>query len=291
MKMTDEGNKKVPWGLVLMGGGARGLAHIGLLEVLEGEGITPDVVTGTSMGAIVGGLYAAGLEARELRRLARDLDLKKYVPPRILAMVRKRNNPILNHFLFDFYIEKALGSKARKGGDRVENYLKNLTGDVQIENLPLKFGCNALDLVSGREHNFVSGPLYKAIRASMAYPVALDPARVRGRLFLDGGIVNNVPVRLAREIGAGKVVVSDIDRPVKPMAASRFKKTFEILERAYHIAVATATKEKLKEADLVLAIPLEVDVLDFSRNDYVMRKGWRAAEENVPAIKRLIGIE
>jgi NTE family protein len=278
--------KKDAWGLVLIGGGARGFAHIGLLEVLETDGIVPDVVTGTSMGAIVGGLYAAGIPTRELRRLAAELSLEKFVPLKILAVIRRMNNPLLNYFIFDFYIERTLGSKVKTDGDKVEAYLRSLVGDVLIEELPMKFGCNAVDLLSGREHSFKTGPLFKAIRASMAYPMAIDPARESDRLFIDGGVVNNAPVRLARELGAARVMVSDIDKPVNPVTEEHLKRSFDLLERAFDIAMASSTEERVREADYILRIPLDVDVLDFSRNSYIVRKGKREGLKNLETIRR-----
>jgi NTE family protein len=291
IKKTGGKRGSGPWGLTLIGGGARGLAHIGVLEVLEESGITPDIVTGTSMGAIIGGLYAAGVSSDDLARVAFDLSLEKSVPSGILSIIRKKTNPLLNYFLFDIYIERAMGAKVQATGDRAEAYFKSIIGDVMIEDLPVRFGCNAVDLVSGREHHFTSGPLYKAIRASMAYPMALDPVKMKGGIFLDGGIVNNAPVRLARKLGAERVMVSDIDRPVKPMPASRLKKNIDILERALHIAMASITEEQVREADFVLRIPLNVDVLDFSRNTAVVRRGRRAAEDNLAAIRSFAGLE
>lgn len=283
--MSRHSKNKTPWGLVLMGGGARGLAHIGVLEVFEKNGLVPDVVTGTSMGAIIGGFYAAGVPLKDMRRLAADLSFKKYISPRVYSILSRRRNPVLDYFLLDLYLQKVLGKESGLVGDRVEGYLRRFVGDVDIERLPVRFACNAVDVLSGRERLFTEGKLYKAVRASMSYPLAFKPARHEKAVLLDGGIVNNVPVEAARDLGAEKVLVSDVHRPVKPVPASKIGNALDLLQRVVHIAMTRADEDKLRAADFVLEVNPEVEVFDFSRVRAVIGRGRQAAEARLQDIR------
>lgn len=199
------------WALVLMGGGARALAHIGVLEVLLDNDLVPPIITGTSMGAIIGGLFAAGYLPPELEKLGRQLSYGR------LSGLRRSKIPIpdklVDYLMLESYQKRLLRRIGVKKEKLLEEHLRELVDDVLIEELPVRFGCNAVDLVSGQEVNFTSGPLHLALRASMAFPFVIEPARFSGRLLVDGGLLNNCPIRLARELGATRVFVPDVHRP------------------------------------------------------------------------------
>jgi NTE family protein len=206
-------------GLVLGGGGARGAAHVGVLKVLEELRIPVDYIAGTSMGSIVGGLYASGMSAREIERemLAMNWDdLFTDAPARADRSFRRKRDD-------DFYTIKAKVGIADGEigiplafirGQKFDLELNRLMLPVyevkEFDRLPIPLRAVAADIETGKEVVLSSGSLVKAIRASMAVPAVFDPVEIDGRLLVDGGIANNVPVSVAREMGADVLIVVDV---------------------------------------------------------------------------------
>jgi NTE family protein len=170
-------------GLALGGGAARGLAHIGVLEALSEAGLEPQIVAGTSIGAIAGGFYAAG-RLDELHSLARGLTLRQLLR----------------------YLDVNLSGSSLMTGKRLEKTLASHIGDLHIENLPKQFVAVATELGSGQEVWLTKGSLAAALRASYALPGILKPIRIGGRWLMDGALVNPVPVSAARALGAQFVI-------------------------------------------------------------------------------------
>jgi NTE family protein len=170
-------------GYALGGGGARGLSHIGVMKVLEEHGIYPDVIAGTSIGALVGALYASGLRAGDIERALR-LDLRRLA---MLADVRLSLSGLVQ-------------------GKRVASALESFLGDLHFEDLKIPFACLATDIVNGQEVVLRTGPVISAVRASISVPGLFTPVKVRGRYLVDGGLVNMVPVSTCRDLGAEYVV-------------------------------------------------------------------------------------
>ncbi len=282
----EEEMEKARWGLVLMGGGARAIAHIGVLEALVEHDLIPSVITGTSMGAVIGGLFAAGYFPPELEKISHELSYHR------LSQLRRKRlpipDPLFDYLLVETYQRRIMREAVRKNADPIEMKLRELVGDVRIEELSLKFGCNAVDLVSGREINFTSGPLYRALRASLAFPFVIRPARFSGMLLVDGGLLNNCPVRLARELGAVRVFAPDVHRPLKKIPASRFTSAFVMVHRMVQVVLADSTDSKLPEADLVVKINPGVDTFDFTTVRRVINLGKKVTLENIQAIKEMI---
>ncbi len=172
-------------GLALGGGGARGLAHIGILKVLEEEGLRADFVAGTSVGSLIGALYCCGYGWRELADLARSIDwtdLIAFTVPR-LGLVNAR---------------------------KLERLVERLTEKRTVEQLPVPFRAVAVDITSGEEVVLSSGPVSRAVRASASIPVIFEPARWEGRLLVDGGMLDNVPTGVVRDMGAEVVVAVNL---------------------------------------------------------------------------------
>lgn len=207
--------------LVLSGGGARGLAHIGVLRVLDSLGVRPSLVVGTSMGALVGALYAGGLSAREIDSLARALPFE--------ALFR-RYSPIVTLTAGDFgsphtVLPPTFVLELRRGRYRVQSPVArepqinalfnelllraNLSAGGNFDRLPMRFRAVATDVRARSPVVLDRGDLAEAVRASIAIPVVFAPIELNGRLLVDGGLTANVPVRVARESGASHVLVSD----------------------------------------------------------------------------------
>jgi predicted acylesterase/phospholipase RssA len=176
--LPDKKEKRI--GYALGGGAARGLFHIGVLSVFEEYGIYPDVITGTSMGSIIGALYASGYSAAELKQMAIDLDWKQII--RLTDITLPLNGLVQ--------------------GRRITALLKSIIKDRDISQLKIKYACVATDLTTGEQIVFDKGPLIDAIRASISIPLIFTPVKVAGRILVDGGLVNVVPVSVCRDLGA-----------------------------------------------------------------------------------------
>lgn len=181
-------------GLALGSGGARGAAHVGVLKVLEREGIKVSAIAGTSIGAMVGGAYAAGIP---LSRIEEEW----------LTTSRRK---LLRSFLPTF------PRTGLSSGAGLRRYLREILGDVRIEELPIPFAAVATDLDTGEAVVLRSGPLVEAIRASTAIPGVFQPVRWEGRLLVDGGMVEPLPVRVCRELGADIVIAVDTNPAPHP---------------------------------------------------------------------------
>jgi len=270
-----------------MGGGARGLAHIGVIRVLDKHGLVPDVVAGTSMGALVGGLYAYGLSGAQLTDMLDGMGLPG-APGRPGVLKRRSRNLFEDLLVADYksrFISKIAGGK----GDSIEAFLRQCVGAARIEDLPVKFICNAVDLVSGQEVLFTRGRLSRALRASMSVPLVFEPVRMGGMLLLDGGVLNSAPVEAARAAGAEVAVLVDVHRPLRRVGRAKLRNTIQIVQRTVEVATAASFEERARHADFVLRIPVDQGLLSFSEPARIARKGEQAAEARLEGLKDAIG--
>lgn len=281
--------KKPKWALVLMGGGSRGLAHIGILNVLQKNGLTPDIIVGTSMGAVIGGLFASGISPTKLKEIANDFNLNNFIERPNLPFLKKKSQiSILDFLMLESYKSRLLKRLGLNREDKMEAYLRNLIGEVCIEELPMKFACNAVDLISGREIIFENGKLYKALRATMSLPILFEPTKIDGMMLLDGGVLNNAPVGIARNLDAHKVILVDVHKDIKEVPSEEIKNTFQLLHRMVETMVAYTTEDKINRADLVIRIDLEMDALDYSDYLRIVETGENIGNENIDKIKKLV---
>lgn len=248
-------------GLALGGGAARGFAHIGVLQVLEEAGISPDLVVGTSAGSLVAALYAAGLSGTELASVARHMD------------------------------ETALTDWAFPGrglirGEALARFVRERTGGRSIEQMKLPLGIVATDLDSGEPILFRSGDTGTAVRASSAVPAMFQPVRIRGREYVDGGLVSPVPVRFARQMGATLVLAVDISQAPEGGATGD---PLRMLLQTFTIMGRSINRLELRDADLVLR-PVLADVAgsDFRPRERAIAAGRTAALQQLPALRQRI---
>ncbi|HAV10055.1 MAG TPA: hypothetical protein DCX22_00305 [Dehalococcoidia bacterium] len=171
-------------GYALGGGVARGLFHIGVLNVLEENHFYPDIIVGTSMGAVIGALYASGMTAGEIKKRAMEMDWRQ--------MYR--------------FADIAMPMRGFIQGNRVTSFLKKLLKEKNFSQLERKFACVATDIMTGEQVVMLKGSLVEAIRASISMPVIFTPVKRRGRYLVDGGLVNVVPVSVCRDLGADYVI-------------------------------------------------------------------------------------
>jgi len=281
-------------GLALGGGGARGLAHIGVLKVLEDEGIEIEAITGCSMGAVIGGLYAYFGDARQVEQhILQAINSPKYKKYRISSMSETDKKEGKNYFeqFFD-YIEirlaaiKSLGRLSYFDEEKTSEMFE-IIPDVLIEDLKIKFSAIATDLISGEEINFTRGNLRQVIRASSAIPGIFPPVKIDNYLLVDGSASESVPAGKVREIGADRVLAVDVTRSIK--IAEPTDNIISILYRTESITSYHLSRLKLRQADLVIRPRVrELFWADFDRTADIIEKGELAARENMNAIKRLV---
>ncbi len=203
--------------LVLSGGGAKGFAHIGVLKILEKEGIPIDIIVGTSMGSLVGGIYSLGYEAAELESLVKSLNWETTISDEVPRLSLSKNEQLLKQ---RYFISLPVSEKkitlplGMINGQNVLNKFCGLAGEVPVDadfsKLPISFACVAADLETGEEVVLDKGFLPTAMYSSMAIPFAFQPSSRDGRLLVDGGIVNNFPTDVAKQMGADIIIGVDI---------------------------------------------------------------------------------
>jgi NTE family protein len=279
------------WALVLMGGGARGLAHVGVLRVLEKQGLLPDVIAGTSMGGLVGGLFAAGFSGRKLTEMLGGLPFGDRAGKSTRPNIFKRPLNLFEDILLSDTKNRFFGKIGLGKGDAVEAYLKACVGDVLIEDLPVKFVCNAVDLVSGKEVLLTEGLLYKALRATMSLPLVFAPVKMGRMVLFDGGILSSAPVEAARAAGAEVTVLVDIHRPLRRVPREKIRSSIQIVQRTIEVASSASFEERARHADFVLRVPVDQGVLHFAEPERIAMKGERVATAMLPALKKAVGAE
>jgi NTE family protein len=285
-------------GLALSGGGARGAAHVGVLRVLEELRIPVDHIAGTSMGSIIAGLYASGMTLDEIEHALITMDWEHIFdddPPREeLSFRRKRDD--------DLYLIKAKpGIKAGElkfpagliQGQKFDLALRELTLPVAAVNdfdrLTIPFRAVASDIGTGEEVVLASGDLAKAMRASMAVPGAFAPAQIDGRVLVDGGITNNLPVSVVRDMGADIVIAVDISTPLA--SPDEVQNVLQITAQLTSIMTRTNTERQiasLTKRDILIVPNLgDITSADFTRAGEAIPAGAAAAEAARPQLVRL----
>lgn len=220
---ADNGNARPKIGLALSGGGARGGAHVGVLKALEELGVEVDYIAGTSMGAIIGGLYASGYSASEIEEILIGTDWKKAMTDRPARRDRTMRKKELESQFFIPYrigfnngkIQMPLGAIEGQHLDQLfHDMLLPVVGVHEFDQLPIPFRAVATDLVSGEAVILSGGSLPDSLRASMSVPGVFAPVRIDGKILVDGGMSNNLPVDVVRQMGAQIVIAVDISSPM-----------------------------------------------------------------------------
>jgi NTE family protein len=285
-------------GLVLSGGGARGVAHIGVLKVLEEQHVPIDAIAGTSMGAVVGGLYASGLTASEIERIMTSLNWQEAFrdrPPREDLTLRRKqeDDNFLVKFPLGLHGNKVLLPKGLIQGQRLNQMLRRLTLPVarltNFDDLPTPFRALATDLETGDAVTLDSGDLTSAMRASMSAPGVFAPVERDGRLLVDGGIAENLPVDIARSMGVDILIVVDVGSPL--LTRDKLNSVPVISNQMIAILIQRNSKEQLEKLgaqDILISPPLgDTSSYDFGNVKRVIAVGERAARESVPRFATL----
>ncbi len=287
--------KKV--GLALGGGGVRGLAHVGVLKVLEQEGIGVDLIVGTSAGSLIGGAYAAGLSVRQitsrvdayikspefqdsaLRSLSQSFSqAPKSFLERSQSFVRNR-----------YWLFRALFSVSILPSEDFQSLINYLLPDIDIRQTRIPFYAVTTDLITGEQVVFSEGSLRQAVLASSSVPGAAEPVRIGQWLLADGGITSLVPVHAAQKAGAELVIAVMVDRELPPDAEIETAK--DILYRAGEITANKLEEAELKDADVVIRPALgSMHWSDFSRAAELVKIGEDAARDALGHVESRLGI-
>ncbi|MEO8626608.1 MAG: patatin-like phospholipase family protein [Betaproteobacteria bacterium] len=247
--------------LVLGGGGAKGFAHIGVIKALESQGIQPDIVVGTSAGAVVGALYAAGNSGFELQKIA--LDLKE-----------------------SMFNDWTLPDRGFFRGASLQEFINKTVHNRPLEKLNRPIGIVATDLQSGEAVVFLRGDTGQAVRASSTFPGVFQPVQIAGREYVDGGLVSPLPVRTAKQMGADIVIASDIS--AKP-ALGRVLDTIDVLLQSFAIMGHTIASQELLQADVVIKPDIsKLNATDFQSRHLAILEGERAGLAAVPQLRQKI---
>lgn len=279
-------------GLVLSGGGAKGFAHIGVLKVLEEAGIRVDYITGTSMGGIVGGLYAIGYDAKSLERLVLEQNwsdlLNDEFSRRNLSMRDKDENDkyILSFALRGFSIELPRGLIR---GQKLSSKLSRLTLPYHHINdfsrFPIPFQCIGTDIETGQAYIMDRGLLPEALRASMSIPSVFIPIEIDNRLLVDGGVVRNFPVSDVKKMGADLVIGVDVGQPL--YKKSELDSLAKIMEQSVSFLGDFSTKQQRKLCDILILPDIQgLGSSDFDLAEIIIKRGETAAREMLPQIKK-----
>ena len=290
--------------VVLSGGGAKGMAHIGVLKVLEKAGIPIDIVTGTSMGSIIGGLYSIGYNANALDSVARAQDWS-YVISDKEDMRRQSLRDRLRQYTYVFTTGLSIGKRDMNAGGLIKG--KNLAELFQhlctgytdsldfSKDLPIPFACVATDIIDNSEVDFHSGRLPQAMRSSMSIPGAFSPVRIGERVLVDGGLKNNYPADIAKEMGAEIIIGVTVQGA--PKVAEDLSGTMSIISQIVDVNCKNKVEDNLAITDLHMQVDTKgYGSASFSAEaiDTLIRRGEEEAMrhwDEIIALKQRIGID
>ena len=263
-------------GLVLGGGGARGMAHIGVIEELERLGVPVDCIAGTSMGALIGGLYAAGMSAAELRALVEDLDwvdaFDDQTPREARPAQRRRDDLLVLPASVGVRDGEVILPEGAFSGQKIElrlaRELSQRTRDGTFASLPIPFRAVATDLATGAAVTLAEGSVARAMRASMSIPAVFTPIRDGERLLVDGALANNLPIDVVRDMGAEVIIAVDVATPLMDSMAMR--SALNVMRQLSHLMVQQNTRPQiasLGNEDILIEPKLAANLgpMDFDR--------------------------
>lgn len=287
----DQQRPKV--GLVLSGGGAKGFAHIGVLKVLEQAGVKIDYIGGTSMGAVVGGLYASGYNASQIDSIFKETDfdalLSDFIPRSSKNFYEKRNDE-LYAFTLPFNKMRIGIPAALSRGMYNYNLLNKLTYKVRhirdFNKLPIPFLCVASNIETGEEVLLNKGYLAQAILASGAFPTLFSPVEIDGKLLVDGGVTNNYPVEEIKKLGAEIIIGVDVQDDLKDRQS--LKDATRILVQISNLSMIEKMREKVKMTDIYIKPDItNYGVISFDQGQEIIKRGEEAAFAVYDKIKAL----
>jgi len=249
-------------GLALSGGAARGIAHIGVLKALREAQIPVDMIAGASSGALIGALYASGLDIETIEKVALGLKWKEFA---------------------DFTLPK-MGLISGKG---IEEFVSEHTGVSDFRELKIPLAIVTTDLVTEREMVFKEGPLARIVQASCSIPGVYTPVKYEDMLLVDGGVVNILPTNILRRMGADFVIGVDVN--TRATISPEPKNVFQVILQSWDVVTRQGAERARKDADLVIYPEIgDISKVDLKRARELLRTGYQATKEVIPQLKREI---
>lgn len=296
LSFTQE-ERDIKVGLVLSGGGAKGFAHIGALKVIEDAGIRIDYIGGTSMGAIIGALYASGYSANELDSIFRAIDFNALIQdgiPRSTKTFNEKEEAERYVLTLPFNKFKISFPSAISKGQNIYNLLFRLTNHVNhiedFSQLPIPFVCIATDIETGQPVILKNGFLPEALAASGAFPSLFEPVMIDGRMLIDGGVVNNYPLDEVKAMGAD--VIIGIDVQDKLLTKEELKSATDILLQISNLQTGTSMRDKKNRTDIYIKPNIEAfNVVSFAEGGAIINNGILAAENRQSQLDSLARIQ
>lgn len=283
--------------LVLSGGGARGLAHLGVIKALEKENIKIDLIVGCSFGALVGGMYAQTPKAKVIEERLKVFQQTDHFKNLGVKAVRKpayNQDDFLKQFTRNLRERVLLNVIVNRisvlKDDRIINAVNYLIKKGKIENTSIPFACNATDLYSGKGILFTKGDIRQAIRASTTIPGYFPPVEVNNKILVDGAVTYNLPIKFAKSLGANVIIAVDV-RPVLKEERD-FRNVFDIIMRSSTITANLLSEQSLDDADIL--IPPQVGDFfwyDFDKAEEMIKAGEKAAYSQMDEIREITSLK
>ena len=289
---------KYKFALVLSGGGARGFAQIGVLKALDDAGLRPDLIVASSMGSIIGGLYACGYTPDEILKFARSVDWSRVssnATARSALFVSQKDNP--KGYVFEMRLDDKFRPVLPNSISNGQIFYDALTGKaapalyragLDFDKLPVSLRVVAADILSGTRVVFREGSLALAIRASCSAPFVFSPVEFNGMMLMDGGLTSNIPIQAAADEGAALIVASDVTSPL--WKREELDNPVRIMEQLVSIGVEQNKKNERQNAGLIIKPRLSgISNTDFNSIYLLVERGYSAALDAVPAIRMKLG--
>jgi len=283
--------------LVLGGGGARGLAHLGVLRILEKEGFRPDLIVGCSIGAIIGGMYAQTPDIQKVeKRVYEFFESEAYQNLNINRVQRglasENGDDLLHHvarnLMRTVFVNMVANRQSILDKEEVVEAINFLIREGNIRDTRIPFACNAVDLVTGKSILFKEGDMRQAIRASSSIPGYVMPVQQNSEYLVDGAVADALPTDYARKLGADFIISVDVSQEIKPR--QDFQSVFDIILRANMITLDYLYRQNLQSADLLIRPEVgKYNWYDFQKIDRLIKTGEDAAREKRMEIRRASG--
>lgn len=286
--------RKFKIGLALGGGGARGIAHIGVLRVLEKNGIVPDIVAGTSMGAIIGAMYCCGMPADEIEKKLvsfMNTDIYKNLKFESIPQGESKNfiesiyNRIKQKAIFYLSSIKIAFLEKSTLGLMIEYFLP----DIDFRDLKIPFACVAVDISHNKEIVMKDGPIWEAVLSSISIPGVMPPVKFRGHIYVDGAAVQMIPLNAVKEMGCDFVVGVDVGADLPEVSEDELKTALDISRHTSDIALSILRQIQIKTADFLLSPPVRnIKWFELKRFRECILAGENETAANIPELKKKI---
>jgi NTE family protein len=270
------------WALVLSVGGGNGIAHIGVIKELECLGLIPSLIVGTSMGSVVGGVYASGKSIEWMEDyMTKEFKIREMVAT--MQTMKWGEGPLVRVFQAGEALNNLRSKRGAESGEKILAKLREVTRNIDIQETKIPFVCNAVDMLSGKEKVFRSGNLAEAIRCSMAIPPFFEPYDMEDGLYIDGAFADNMPINIAHQMGYKKVLSVDVS-PLRRVSRANLKNSFEVMFRAMSCAIKNAHRKN--KATVMIEAYKGAYNFDFEHAEELIEVGRQAVKNNEVKIKK-----